>query len=82
MDERNIQLDENHSTYSAELKPAFFTPVELEAIYRIPTATAAKWRWNGTGPAFVKFGSRVLYRKADVEQWIAANVRTSTSATS
>ena len=71
-------------TPNSEPKPLtplrLLTPTELQADYRIPTATAAKWRWNGSGPAFVKFGARVLYREADVEEWIAANVRTSTSA--
>lgn len=56
------------------------TPVELAELYRIPTATAAKWRWNGTGPAFLKFGSRVLYRESDIEAWIAANLRNATPA--
>ena len=58
----------------------FLTPAELAVRYRIPKPTAAKWRWNGSGPAFVKFGSRVLYREADVEAWITANVRSSTAA--
>jgi predicted DNA-binding transcriptional regulator AlpA len=55
------------------------TPVEVAELYRIPISTAAKWRWNGTGPAFVKLGSRVLYRQIDIEAWIAANVRHSTT---
>ena len=59
---------------------ALMTPTELSQHYRIPTATAAKWRWNGSGPAFVKFGSRVLYRQADVEAWITANSKTRTAA--
>jgi predicted site-specific integrase-resolvase len=65
---------------TATEKPRLMTPTELANAYRIPTATAAKWRWAGTGPAFVKFGSRVLYRESDVEAWIAANLRTSTAA--
>ena len=51
----------------------FLTPDELAQRYRIPKPTAAKWRWNGSGPTFVKLGSRVLYREADVESWIADN---------
>lgn len=58
----------------------FFTPAELEAVYRIPVATAAKWRWNGSGPAFIKMGAKVIYRQSDVEAWIASNVRTCTPA--
>ena len=66
----------NHETTNSQT--AFLTPDELASRYRIPKPTAAKWRWNGSGPAFVKLGSRVLYREADVEAWIAANLRTST----
>jgi predicted DNA-binding transcriptional regulator AlpA len=65
---------------AAPIGAKLITPIELAELYRIPTATAAKWRWNGTGPAFVKFGSRVLYRETDVEAWIASNLRTSTAA--
>jgi hypothetical protein len=59
---------------------SFLTPDDLAIRYRIPKPTAAKWRWNGSGPTFVKLGSRVLYREADVESWISANERTSTAA--
>lgn len=66
-------------TQPAHQSAGLLTPTELSEQYRIPPATAAKWRWNGTGPAFVKMGSRVLYRVVDVEAWIAANLRTSTA---
>lgn len=68
------------ATSPAENLPRLMTPTELETRYRIPTATAAKWRWNGSGPSFVKFGARVLYREADVESWIVSNLKTSTTA--
>lgn len=68
------------ATSFADSAPDLLTPTELAERYRIPTATAAKWRWNGSGPAFVKFGTRVLYRQSDVESWITSNLKTSTSA--
>lgn len=68
------------ATSPADSAPELLTPTELAERYRIPTATAAKWRWNGSGPAFVKFGTRVLYRQSDVESWITSNLKTSTSA--
>jgi hypothetical protein len=43
--------------------------------------TLERNRTSGDGPAFVKAGRRVLYRPADLDAWIAARVRTSTSDT-
>lgn len=42
--------------------------------------TLQRKRLDGTGPRFVKLGRRVLYRRADVLAWIAANTHASTSA--
>jgi predicted DNA-binding transcriptional regulator AlpA len=42
--------------------------------------TLQRKRLDGTGPRFVKLGRRVLYRRADVLAWIAANTHDSTSA--
>jgi hypothetical protein len=41
--------------------------------------TLEGFRLKGGGPKFVKLGHRVAYRPADVEAYVAANVRTSTS---
>jgi hypothetical protein len=46
----------------------------------IAKATLAKWRWNGSGPAFVKLGARVMYRRADLDAWIAGNTRSPAAA--
>ena len=43
--------------------------------------TLARWRWAGVGPRFRKLGSRVVYAVDDLEDWVNANARTSTSAT-
>lgn len=42
--------------------------------------TLQRKRLDGTGPRFVKLGRRILYRRADVLAWIAANTHASTSA--
>ncbi|WP_409141917.1 helix-turn-helix transcriptional regulator [Cellulosimicrobium sp. RS] len=34
----------------------------------------ADHRYRGTGPAFVKFGRKVRYRRQDVEAFLEANV--------
>lgn len=35
--------------------------------------TLAAWRSQGRGPSYVKMGRRVLYRGADVLDWIEKN---------
>ena len=48
------------------------TPKDLERELGIPAAT---WRWYrhvGRGPTSFKLGGRrIVYRRADVEQWLA-----------
>ena len=41
--------------------------------------TLAKWRLRGYGPRYLKLGSRVRYREADIDEWLAAQARRSTS---
>ncbi len=38
-----------------------------------------KLRNNGNGPAFYKFGSRVVYRTEDLDEWMAQHRRRSTA---
>ena len=44
--------------------------------------TLERWRVEGTGPAFVKAGRKVLYYPQDVEDWLLATRRLSTSSLS
>jgi predicted DNA-binding transcriptional regulator AlpA len=46
---------------------------------RLSERTLERHRLTGTGPKFVRLGRRVLYRREDVEEWIAANICRSTS---
>lgn len=39
--------------------------------------TLQKWRWQRTGPAFVKIGRLVRYRRTDVEAWLDKQTVTS-----
>lgn len=47
----------------------------------ISASTLRKWRWEGKGPKFIKVGHRVLYREEDINSYIEAQVRKSTSDT-
>lgn len=46
------------------------TPDEAGKYLRCAKQTLARWRCEGGGPAYVKVGTRVLYRRADLDAWI------------
>ena len=48
--------------------------------YGISASWLNKLRVSGGGCPYVKLGRRVLYRKRDLDEWIATQIRTSTSA--
>lgn len=42
-------------------------------------STLAKLRLNGNGPTYCKLGRRVVYRPADLEQWLQSRTTRDTS---
>ena len=55
------------------------TTLEAAAYCGSSASTLEKYRVFGCGPVFVKIGRRVAYRVEDLDSWIAANRRRSTS---
>lgn len=54
--------------------PALATPAEVAEYLHTTTASLAQDRYpGGTGPKFIKRGSRVLYRWSDVLEWLDRN---------
>ena len=51
------------------------TPTEVSAWIRKPVATLDQWRYRGQGPASIKCGNDVRYRRSDIEAWLSANTR-------
>ena len=49
------------------MPPLHLSQAELAAHWRISPRTLERWRCAGNGPRFLKLGSRVVYRIADVE---------------
>jgi hypothetical protein len=47
------------------------TARELGQWLHIAEHTLAQWRYRRQGPTYTKVGGRVLYRRADVKQWLA-----------
>lgn len=46
------------------------TTSEVAEMLRTAEATLRFWRYEGTGPRSARLGRRVVYRRADVEQWL------------
>ena len=49
-------------------------PPDVARLLGVPTATLANWRSGRTGPAFLKVGRHVRYRRTDLEAWIDSRV--------
>lgn len=50
------------------------TPEELATTLEVELSTLQAWRAQGTGPDYVRLGKQVFYRRADIIDWINANV--------
>jgi DNA-binding transcriptional MerR regulator len=48
------------------------TITEAADLTRAPLATLRYWRHLGTGPRSFRLGRRVVYRRTDLLEWIAA----------
>jgi excisionase family DNA binding protein len=57
----------------------FLTVTEAAALLRVSQVTLGRWRIEGRGPVYRKFGRRVLYADRDVIAWAADQARMSTS---
>lgn len=60
--------------------PEMLTDKQVGDIVHMKPSSLAQMRYKGTGPKFVKLGSRVLYRREDVVAWIDENVHTITGS--
>ncbi|MCJ8141646.1 helix-turn-helix domain-containing protein [Ancylobacter sp. A5.8] len=56
-------------------------PKEAAAAIGWAESTLAKSRLSGAGPAFLKVGKLVRYRRSDIEAWPSSRRRRSTSDT-
>jgi excisionase family DNA binding protein len=57
------------------------TPQQAAEYLGIAKHTLARWRVEGEGPPFLKLGGPVRYDVADLDAWIDARRRRSTSGT-
>ena len=58
---------------------ALLTESDVARRLGLKSATLRRWRWCGRGPRFIKVGAAVRYDPQDVRDYLAANLRISTS---
>ena len=63
----------------ADSAPEIQTTPEAADYLRLKAQTLEKWRLTGRGPKFAKMGTRVVYRRSDLDAWLAGQLRRSTS---
>jgi predicted DNA-binding transcriptional regulator AlpA len=59
--------------------PRFLRTPEAAQLLDLSPRTLEKHRCDGTGPIYHKLGGRVVYAVADLQAWIEASARYSTS---
>jgi predicted DNA-binding transcriptional regulator AlpA len=55
------------------------TTAEAARVLGLAESTLAKLRLNGNGPIYCKLGRRVVYRTADLEEWLQSRTTRDTS---
>jgi len=63
------------SDHQSAEAPEYLTVSEAADLLRCSHATLARQRAAGTGVPFAKFGRRVLYRRSDIETYLAGQLR-------
>jgi excisionase family DNA binding protein len=63
----------------SSMPTVFLTALEAAAVLRISAVTLGRWRIEGHGPRFAKFGRRVLYDRSELLAWAQSQTRQSTS---
>jgi len=46
------------------------TPKQTAEILKISSGTLANWRAGRTGPNYIKFGNRCLYKRSEIERFL------------
>lgn len=49
------------------------TEVGAATVLALSIRTLQAWRCRGIGPAFIRAGRAIRYRRADLQAWLAAN---------
>ena len=75
----NDHLSTGTFTDSESGYPSLLTTPEAARYLGLAVSTLNKWRVYGYGPTFVKLGRAVRYRQDDLDRFLEARARRSTS---
>ena len=67
------------STPPVAANEVLLTPKQAAKLLNLSTSWLAKRRGDGEGPAYIKFRGAIRYRLADLQLWMKARLRLSTS---
>jgi len=57
-----------------QIQPGVYYPTKAPELRQIATEqTLTQWRYQKRGPAYVKSGSRILYKGEDLLSWLEAS---------
>jgi hypothetical protein len=65
-----MSVNDDLFTFWTAPDDALFATPAIARVRSVSVALLERERWLGTGPKYLKVGGRVLYRKADVLEWI------------
>jgi predicted DNA-binding transcriptional regulator AlpA len=74
-----MQRTDHPAQPTVPLLPKVVTAKVAARFVGLSESTLAKLRLNGNGPVYCKLGRRVVYRPADLEQWLQSRIARDTS---
>lgn len=79
METRELLTREQVAQLLAELQQNVFTTEEAAHYLRLSRQTLELLRLHGGGPRYAKLGRSVRYRRAALDEWLAANEQNHTA---
>lgn len=79
MEMRELLTREQVAQLVTELQQNVFTTEEAAHYLRLSRQTLELLRLNGGGPRYAKLGRSVRYRRAALDEWLAANEQNHTA---
>lgn len=76
--EKELQHDSarlHERTYGMVTGDAYLTRKEAAEYLRCSKSWLDNFAWSGGGPLFFKVGTKVLYRKSDLDQWVSEGIQ-------
>lgn len=64
--------DSEHENDSNCVAPILHTEMQVSQLLQVSLARLRKWRVEKRGPQYIKVGTLVRYRRADVDQWVSS----------